>query len=45
MRAEEPAVLLLGGDAEEHHDVEMQDERCQVPGKAKLPEVIAKIGI
>jgi hypothetical protein len=32
MCAEEPAVLLLGGDAEVQDDVEVQDERCQVLG-------------
>jgi len=38
-------VLLLVGDdwAEEHHDVEVQDERGQVLGKAKLPEGVTGI--
>jgi transposase len=38
-------VLLLVGDdwAEEHHDVEVQDERGRVLGKAKLPEGITGI--
>jgi transposase len=38
-------VLLLVGDdwAEEHHDVEVQDEHGRVLGKAKLPEGIAGI--
>jgi transposase len=38
-------VLLLVGDdwSEEHHDVEVQDERGRVLGKAKLPEGIAGI--
>jgi transposase len=38
-------VLLLVGDywAEEHHDVEVQDERGRVLGKAKLPEGIVGI--
>jgi hypothetical protein len=35
-------VLILVGDdwAEENHDVEVQDERGRVLGKAKLPEGI-----
>jgi transposase len=38
-------VLLLVGDdwAEEHHDVEVQDEHGRVLGKAKLPEGIVGI--
>jgi transposase len=42
---EEPGVLLLVGDdwAEEHHDVEVQDERGRVLSKAKLPEGIVGI--
>jgi transposase len=38
-------VLLLVGDdwAQDHHDVEVQDERGRVLGKAKLPEGIAGI--
>jgi transposase len=38
-------VLLLVGDdwAEEHHDVEVQDERGRVLSKAKLPEGITGI--
>jgi transposase len=38
-------VLLLVGDdwAEEHHDVEVQDEHGRVLGKAKLPEGITGI--
>jgi transposase len=38
-------VLLLVGDdwAEEHHDVEVQDEQGRVLGKAKLPEGIAGV--
>jgi transposase len=38
-------VLILVGDdwAEEHHDVEVQDERGRVLGKAKLPEGIVGI--
>ena len=38
-------VLLMVGDdwAENHHDVEVQDERGRVLGKAKLPEGIVGI--
>ena len=37
-------LLLVGDDwAEEHHDVEVQDEHGRVLGKAKLPEGIAGI--
>ena len=45
MESEEAAVLLLVGDdwAEEHHDVEVQDEQGRVLGKAKLPEGIAGV--
>jgi transposase len=41
----EAGVLLLVGDdwAEEHHDVEVQDEQGRVLGKAKLPEGIAGV--
>jgi Transposase len=45
VEGEEAAVLLLVGDdwAEEHHDVEVQDEQGRVLGKAKLPEGIAGV--
>jgi transposase len=37
-------LLLVGDDwAEEHHDVEVQDEQGRVLGKAKLPEGIAGV--
>ena len=37
-------LLLVGDDwAEEHHDVEVQDEHGRVLGKVKLPEGIAGI--
>ena len=37
-------LLLVGDDwAEEHHDVEVQDEHGRVLGKAKLPEGIVGI--
>ena len=37
-------LLLVGDDwAEEHHDVEVQDERGRVLGKAKLPEGVTGI--
>ena len=37
-------LILVGDDwAEEHHDVEVQDERGRVLGKAKLPEGIVGI--
>jgi len=37
-------LLLVGDDwAEEHHDVELQDETGRVLGRAKLPEGVAGI--
>jgi hypothetical protein len=37
-------LLFVGDDwAEEHHDVELQDESGRVLGRAKLPEGVAGI--
>ena len=37
-------LLFVGDDwAEEHHDVELQDEAGRVLGRAKLPEGVAGI--
>ena len=37
-------LLFVGDDwAEEHHDVELQDETGRVLGRAKLPEGVAGI--
>jgi transposase len=37
-------LLLVGADwAEDHHDVEMQDETGRVLGKARLPEGVVGI--
>ncbi len=37
-------MLFVGDDwAEEHHDVELQDETGRVLGRAKLPEGVAGI--
>jgi transposase len=44
-RAREVAVLFAGDDwAEDHHDVEVQDEPGRVLGRARLPEGVAGIG-
>lgn len=45
MNREDEALLLLVGDdwAEDHHDVEVQDETGRRLGKARLPEGIAGI--
>jgi hypothetical protein len=42
---EDEALLLLVGDdwAEDHHDVEAQDETGRRLGKARLPEGIARL--
>jgi transposase len=42
---QEVVLLLLVGDdwAEDHHDVEVQDERGRVLGKARLPEGVEGI--
>jgi hypothetical protein len=40
----EAGVLFAGDDwAEDHHDIELQDEAGRVPARARLPEGIAGI--